>query len=168
MQRPTRELPNARRTTVGRAFSLIELVAVLTIVSLLSGMAYLRFGESAVNSTAAEGFVRTLMLDLRQARARTISSGDNHYVLLNRQNGNVASYTLHRQTPGGAVVVDRTVQVPAGAIVTTATDQWEFDFDGSLSGGSGVGSILVAGDHFQWTITIYRATGVIKSTKVAL
>ena len=160
---PTAE--NARRAKARRAFSLMEIVCVLMVVGVLSSAAFLRFGSTAFSSTSTEGFVRTLMLDLRQARASTISTGDNHYVLLSRTSGVVTSYTLYRDTGSGNVVVDRTVSVPDGAVVTTATDQWEFDFDGSLGGGTGTATIVVASDHFSWTITVYRATGAIKSAK---
>ncbi|WP_425399774.1 pilus assembly FimT family protein [Aeoliella sp.] len=151
-----------------RAFSLIELMAVMAIVGLLSSMAFLRFGDAAYRTTTAEGFVRTLMLDLRQARARTISTGDNHYVLLSRTSGVVASYTLYRDTGGGDVVVDRTVAVPNGVTITTATDQWEFEFDGSLGAGTGTGVMLVTGDCYTWTVTVYLATGNVILSKVAL
>lgn len=158
---------NARRATARRAFSLIEMLAVLAIVGVLSGMAFMRFGTS-YQTTATEGFVRALMLDLRQARARTISTGDNHYVLLSRTSGVVTSYTLYRDTGSGDIVVDRTVAVPDGTTVTTATDQWEFEFDGGLGTGTGSGTIVVAGPHYQWTIYVYRATGTMDAAKVAL
>lgn len=163
-----REKQNARRMQMRRAFSLIELLAVMAIVGLLSSMAFLRFGDAAYHTTTAEGFVRTLMLDLRQARARTISTGDNHYVLLSRTSGVVTSYTLYRDTGGGDVVVDRTVAVPNGVTITTATDQWEFEFDGSLGAGTGTGVMLVTGDCYTWTVTAYLATGNVISSKVAL
>lgn len=159
---------HARRGQPRRAFSLIELVSVLLVIGVLSTAAFLRFGSGTFHTTTTAGFVRTLMLDLRQARASTISTGDNHYVLLGRNAGTVASYTLYRDTGSGTVVVDRTVAVPDGTTVTTATDQWEFDFDGSLGGGTGADTIVVASEHYSWTITVYRATGAVKSSKVAL
>jgi prepilin-type N-terminal cleavage/methylation domain-containing protein len=159
---------NARRASARRAFSLIELISVLMIIGLLSSMAFLRFGHTAFNSTSTEGFVRTLMLDLRQARARTISTGDDHYVLLNRDAGVVSSYSIYRTTGTGNWVVDRMVEAPTGATIVTAADQWQFDFDGSLGGGTGAATITVEGDHYTWTITVYRATGTVVSTKVAL
>jgi len=157
---------NARRASARRAFSIIELLAVLAIVSLLSGMAFLRFGDTTLQTTSTDGFVRTLVLDLRQARRRTISTGDNHYILFSRNSGAVESYTLFREN-GGATAVDNTVTVPTGASVLTASDQWEYDFDGSLSGGTGVGAIIVTGPHHTWTISIYRATGSVRSVKVS-
>lgn len=158
---------DARRATARRAFSLIEILAVLVIVGLLSSMAFMRFGTTH-QTTSAEGFVRTLMLDLRQARARTISTGDNHYVLLSRSSGVVVSYTLYRETGSGDAVVDRTVTVPDGTTVTTGTDQWEFEFDGSLGAGTGTSTIVVSGPHYQWTITVYLATGTTDASRVAL
>lgn len=158
---------HARRALARRAFSLIELLSVLTIVGLLSSMAFLRFGSTTFNSTSTAGFVRALMLDMRQARASTISTGDNHYLLFTRSGGQVTSYTLYRSTGAGDVVIDRTVSVPDGAIVTTGTDQWEYDFDGSVSGGLGSGAITVAGPHYTWTITVYLSTGAISSAKVS-
>ena len=159
---------NARRALARRAFSLIELLAVLFIIGLLSSVAFLRFGTTSYQSTTAAGFTRTLMLDLRQARARTVSSGDNHYLLFTRSSGVVSTYTLYRDTGSGDVVIDRVVAVPDGIVVTTATDQWEFDFDGSLNTGTGTDTIVVTGTHYTWTISVCRATGTATSSKVAL
>lgn len=158
---------NARCASARRAFSLIELLSVLTIIGLLSSMAFLRFGTTTFSSTSTAGFVRTLMLDLRQARASTISTGENHYLLFTRSGGQVTSYTLYRSTSGDDVVVDRSVAVPNGVTVGTGADRWEYDFDGSLSGGVGSGVITVAGPHYTWTITVYLSTGAVRSTKVA-
>ncbi len=167
--KPNGEVTNddARRVPARRAFSLLELIAVLTIVGLLSSMAFIRFGEGAYNTTSAQGFVRALVLDLRQARSRVISTGEDHYVLFSRTDGVVTSYTLYRDGLSGDYIVDRTVAVPKGAVVTTATDTWTFDFEGSLSGGTGTGTIVVTGPHHTWTINVYRATGAIKSTEVS-
>ena len=166
-QRPSLPENHARRANARRAFSLVEMLTVLSILGLLTSYAVLRVGTT-YQTTGTEGFVRTLMLDLRQARARTISTGDNHYVLLTRTAGLVTSYTLYRATGSGDVVVDRSVMVPDGAVVTTATDQWEFEFDGSLGTGTGSGTIVVAGPSFEWTVYIYRATGTLDATRVAL
>jgi len=159
---------DARRAPARRAFSLMELMSVLLIIGLLGSMAFLRFGDSTYNTTTAEGFVRAMVLDLRQARRRTISTGDDHYLLLSRSGGVVTSYTLYRNAAGVPYVVDRTVDVPAGAVVTTATDQWTFDFDGSLVGAWGTGTIVVTGPFHAWTLTVYRATGIVKYAKVSL
>ncbi|MGI9428307.1 MAG: pilus assembly FimT family protein [Bythopirellula sp.] len=165
---PKRSQANARRAKARRAFSLMELTSVIAIVGLLASMAYLKFGDSTFNTTTTDGFVRALVLDLRQARQRTISTGDDHYVLLSRTSGVVTSYTLYRDPGGSAYVVDRPVQVPTGATVTTATDQWTFDFDGSVGVGSGTGTIVVTGPFNTWTITVYQATGAVKSAKVSI
>lgn len=159
---------NARRDISRRAFSLIELLAVLAIVGLVSSAALLTFGHNALAVTEGEGFANKLMLDFRQARRRTISTGDDHYVLFARSGGSVTSYALYRDTGGGAVVVDRTVEVPRDVVITTAVDQWTFDFDGSVSGGTGSATIVVASPTQSWTLTVYLATGTVKISELVL
>lgn len=163
---PHRSYDDARRAPARRAFSIIEILSVLSVVGLLAGVAFLRFGDTTFQTTSTEGFVRSLVLDLRQARRHSISTGDNHYVLFTRASGAITSYRLHRDD-GFASPVDNTIEVPRGITVTAASDQWEYDFDGSLSGGTGVGAITVTGPHHTWTISVYRATGVVKSVKVS-
>lgn len=156
---------NARQVVTRRAFSLLELLAVLAILGVVGSAAYLRFGSDTLATTSAEGFVRTLTLDLRQARDRTISTGDDHYLLMQRTAGVITSYSLMRDTGGGVVQVDRQVKVPRGVTVTTLSDEWRFAFDGSLNGGAGAGMISVIGPHSSWTLIAYLATGSVRMVR---
>lgn len=156
---------NARREKSRRAFSLLELTAVVFILGLIATMAVTNFGHDTLTVTEGSGFARCLLMDLRQARQRTITTGDDHSVQFTSSGGAIASYTVMQDTGGGAVAVERTVDVPRGVTVT-ASPSWEFDFEGTLTAGSGV--IQIDGATDRWTITVYTATGAAKLVKTAL
>jgi hypothetical protein len=137
----------------------MELIAALSIIGLLAVAGITRFGTSTVDNVGAEGFARKLALDLRQARRRTISTGDNHYLLLTVASGKVTSYTMYRRTAGGDTVVDQTRTVPANVNVTTSSTTLEFDFEGAALGAY---SIVVAGPNRTWTVSTVIVTGAIQ------
>lgn len=156
------EQPNARPARPRRAFSLIELALVVAVIGLLGSMAFMRFGHDALNTTNGEGFARRLMLDMAQARRRTIASGVDHYVQLNRTSGVVTSFSLHQS---GGVQVEDVRAVPTGVTVTAGSDTWTFDFDGALTSAGTSSTITIDGTKFQWVITCYHATGLTTVAK---
>lgn len=151
----------ARRSQGRRAFSLLEMLAVLVIVALLAAAGVTRFGSSTMENVGAEGFARKLALDLMQARRRTIATGDNHYVQLTLAGSNVTNYTMYRRYASGNVAVEQTRTVPAGATVTASHTTLEFDFGGAALAGY---SISVAGPQRSWTVSTVMATGAVRTT----
>jgi type II secretory pathway pseudopilin PulG len=85
---------------------LIELVAVLAIISLLSVAALTNFGSRTVENLSADGFARRLALDLVQARRRTIATGENHYLQLTPSAASPTAYTMYRRTGGSSTQVE--------------------------------------------------------------
>lgn len=149
----------ARRWRQRRAFSLFELLAVVTVLGVVASMAVMKFGHDAYGTANAEGLVRRLALDISQARRRAIATGDDHYLQFNRVSGAVAGYALFRDASGGDYQVDDTIAVPAGATVTTSADTWTYDFSGALTT-SGTSSVIRVDDaNFYWNLTVYHATG---------
>ena len=145
----------ARRVT-RRAFSLIELIAVLAILGLVVAAGIGRFGSGTLENIQAESYVRRLALDLAHARRATISTGDNHYLSLTTAAGKVTNYVLTRRASGGDVVVDEPRATPAGTTVVASHSELEFDFDGSALGGY---TLSVAGPARSWSLTTVAATG---------
>ncbi|MEM8864809.1 MAG: prepilin-type N-terminal cleavage/methylation domain-containing protein [Planctomycetota bacterium] len=149
-----------------RAFSLFELLAVLVIIGLVSGMAITKFGHTAYQAGNAEGFARRLSLDISQARRRAIATGEDHYLQFYRTSGVVTSYALFRDAAGGDYQVDDVIAVPDGATVTTASDTLTFDFAGALAT-AGTSSVLrIDGAKFYWNVTLFHATGFASVDKL--
>lgn len=148
----------SRRVIVHRAMSLLELVAVVSILGLLSLAAVTRFGHGAIQNTSAEGFTRKISLDLLQARRRTIATGDNHYLQLTTSGGNVTSYVLFRRAAIGDTVVDEVKTVPNGVTVTASHTTLEFDFEGSALAGY---TISIAGPNRSWLVTVITLPGTV-------
>ncbi|MBX3434112.1 MAG: prepilin-type N-terminal cleavage/methylation domain-containing protein [Pirellulales bacterium] len=159
MGRIDTNLTKARRPPSRRAFSLVELLAVLAIIGLVTAASFGRFGSRTVESVQAETYVRKLAVDLRHARRRTIATGDNHYLALTLASGKVASYVLTQRASGGDVAVDAPRATPAGIDVAASSSQLEFDFDGSALGAY---SVDVSGPARSWSLSVAAATGAVQ------
>ena len=157
----------ARRQNWRRAFSLFELLAVLAIIGLVSTMAISKFGHSTYESVDAEGFARRLSLDFSQARRRAIATGDDHILYIQRSSGVVSGYVMYRDASGGEQQADDVIAVPTGATVTTPSDVWRLQFDGSLNAAGTSSVIRIDGAKFYWNVTVYHTTGWAKVDKIA-
>jgi hypothetical protein len=132
------------------------MVAVLAIVALLAAAGVTRLGSSTLENVGAEGFARSLALDLMQARRRTIATGDNHYLQLTVAGSSVTSYAIYRRAAGGDVVVEQTRIVPAGVTVAASATTLEFDFGGASLAAY---TVTVSGPQRTWTVSTVMATG---------
>jgi prepilin-type N-terminal cleavage/methylation domain-containing protein len=150
----------ARRSTGRRAFSLIELAAVVVIVGLVAAAGLMKWGSSTVQNVSGEGFARKLALDLIQARRRTIATGDNHYLLLAPSAANVTSYTMYRRAAGGDAVVEQGRSIPSGVTASSSHTTLEFDFDGAALAAY---SVSVVAPNRTWTVTTVMATGAVRT-----
>jgi len=149
----------ARRKTLRRAMSLLELTIVVAILGFLSVASITKFGHSALGNSGAEGFARKLSLAQVHARRSTISTGDNHYLQMTTSGGNATSYALFRRASGGNTQVDETRSVPQGVTVTSSATTLEFDFEGAALGAY---TVDIAGPHRSWRVSTVILTGAVR------
>lgn len=142
------------------AFSLIELAAVLAIVSLVAVAALTQFGSRTIENLSADGFARRLALDLVQARRRTIATGDNHFLQLTPSAASPTAYTMYRRVGSGTTQVESARTRPAGVTFSATSATLEFDFDGAALAGY---TATVVGPNRNWTISATMATGAVQT-----
>jgi type II secretory pathway pseudopilin PulG len=137
--------------------SLMELVAVVTILGLVAAMAATRFGTNAVADVSASGFARRIALDCFQARRRAISTGNNHLLRFTISSGKATQYVLYSKVGANLTQMDDVHTVPTNVTVTTAgTTDMEFTFTGGTIAGY---TITVASADRTKTVTVPMATG---------
>jgi len=146
----------ARRNLFRRAFSLLELAAVLAIVALLATASLTRFGQSTIANGHGEGYARKLALSLTHARRATIATGDNHYLQWHTSDEGINGYTVMRRTSGGNIAVDQPRSVPQEVSVSVSHMTMEFDFDGTALSGYSIG---INGPDRSWNVTVATLTG---------
>lgn len=153
----------ARRASVRRAMSFLELAIVVSIVGLLTAAAITTFGSSTLSNGGAEGYTRKLALALIHARRATISTGDNHFVQLSPSAASPTSFALYRRTGSGDVQVDVSRPIPQDVILTSSHAVLEFDFDGAALGAY---SLTITGDNRSWTVSVVTLTGTVSVAEV--
>jgi len=149
----------ARRETLRRAMSLLELTVVVAVLGLLAIAAVTRYGHNSIGNGEAGGYARKLALSLGYARRSTIATGDNHFLQLTSSGGNVTSFVLTRRTVGGDIAVDSVHTVPTNVMVTSPSSVLEFDFEGSALGAY---TVTVAGPDRSWNVSVVMLTGAVQ------
>lgn len=115
-----------------RAMSLVELLAVVTLLGILTAIAALRVGKNPQKAMSANTDARRLAMDITQCQRRAISTGKNHFLSLTMSGTNVQGYTLYQRTSStSTTAVDAYRSFDQGETVTTTSSQIEFAFDGT-------------------------------------
>jgi prepilin-type N-terminal cleavage/methylation domain-containing protein len=142
------------------AFTLLEMLAVSALLGILALAAAGAFHPQSVGDLEGRITAERLAWDLRQARRRAISSGDNHALVLATSGGNVVSFTLNRRLPDTSLTaVDATVALPAYVTVVGSSTTPEFTFEGAALAGY---TFTITAPHRSWTVTVAQATGAVR------
>jgi prepilin-type N-terminal cleavage/methylation domain-containing protein len=146
--------PRAHRSGV----TLLELLAVLTMLGIFAAVAMSRWSPDTLSSFQSRADARRLALDLLQAQRRTVSTGDNHYVLLSGS-GPYTAYEIYRITGGGDVLVEPSKSFPTGVAVTSSHTQLEFDFEGAALAAY---QVTFTAANYTWRVSVVPSTGAVK------
>jgi prepilin-type N-terminal cleavage/methylation domain-containing protein len=147
-----------------RGVTLLELIAVVTILGFFAIVAVSRIGSGTLDNFGAQADARRLAVDLLQARRRSIATGENHYVNFTIAGGEATGYTLYRRDGGGDVAVDSLHEFPANVVVTSSHDDAEFTFEGMALAAY---QIELTGPEQTWRVNVVPVTGAIDVLQTA-
>ncbi len=147
----------ARRASARRAMTLFELIAVVSIVGIISLMAVTRFSATTLADIGATGFARRLSLDCCAGPPPRDRHGRQSSASLHALGGNATQYGLYRRSGASTTLVDDVHAVPANVTVTTGgvTDV-EFQFTGEALASY---TVSITSPDRTKTVTIPQVTG---------
>lgn len=142
------------------AFSLLELIAVLSILGILAAAAAGAFRPETVGDVDGGVTAHRIAWDLQQARRCAINNGDNHALVCTTSAGKVITYTLNRRLANNSLTpIDSTKTIPAYVSVTASATTCEFNFEGEALGGY---TFTITTPRRSWTVTVAQATGSVR------
>jgi prepilin-type N-terminal cleavage/methylation domain-containing protein len=152
-----------RRTATRRAsrgaFSLLELLAVVTILGVLVAAGFATMTTDAVANHSAGIAARQLALDLEQARRSAISTGDEHFLQFALSGSNITGYTLRRSTGAGSTAADSYRAIPEHVTVTmspSGATSPAMNFEGQAASSY---TMTLTGPKQSWQVVVSAATG---------
>lgn len=142
------------------AFTLLEMVAVITLLGILAAAAAGAFRPESVGDLDGSVTARRIAWNLQQARRSAISSGDNHVLVCQASGGNITGFTLQRRLPDSSLTpVDAPQTIPDFVTVTASSLAPEFAFEGEALAGY---TFTITSPHKSWTVTVAQATGNVR------
>ena len=142
-----------------RGMTLLELLAVVTLMGIFAAVAMARFGRSVFADFGAEADARKIGLAMLQAKRRAITTGSNHGVTLRPTSGAATSFTVDNIESGATV----DGPYPLAATVTSTASPMTFAFDGSAQAPY---VVTLQGPNRKWQISVVPINGTIQTTDI--
>jgi hypothetical protein len=143
--------------------SYLELIAVVTVLGIVSAIAVGRLGPGALCDAGSQTDARRLALDLLATQRAAIATGANHYLLFANAAGSLYSYQQFRVQAGGDVAVDETRTFTNGLTVTGNSDRAEFTFSGAALDAY---TYTLTAPGRRWQVTVVPATGAVRVVNI--
>jgi len=141
-------------------YSLLELVAVLALLGIISAAATVRLASKSMGNLGAKADARGLALDLMQARRRAIATGNNHFIEFQQESGKIVGYTVRQRLEGGGTeAVEPPRRFAEDITATVSPSSPEFTFEGEALAGY---TITLAAPDRTWQVTVAQATGAVQ------
>ena len=145
------------------AHSLVEAIAVIMILGILTFIAIPRLNLSTFRNKQANAVAKQIVTDLRRVRTLAISYAANNTKGYNLQMIGSSPYTSYNivDANSGSAVDTLTIDSP---ISCTGGSTFKFGPLGNLLSGSSASPITVSYGGKTYTITVISATGIVECT----
>jgi len=152
------------RHTTRRGLSLLELLVVLTLMSVFAAAVGQRFSRAIFGDSGARSNARMLSLCILTAQRQAIRTGDTHGIEFIGSPGNVTGWTTFQRLPDGtAVTIDQTLDLPDECDISVSKMEVVFDFEGN---GMTLFSATFVGPNRTWALSVEPLTRMINSREV--
>ncbi len=147
-----------------RGMSLLELLAVVTLLGIFSTAVVARYGRSLFGDSGVRSGARMLSLGILEAQRGAIRTGNTHAILFQGTSSAVQSWSVIQIDPqGGRTLVDGPHEIPADYSLTVNTSEILFDFEGN---GLDLLSAQFQGPNRRWELQVLPMTRMIQSQEV--
>lgn len=144
--------------------SLLELLAVVTLMGIFSAAVVTRFGRDIFGDVGVRGEARKISLGLLQAQRRAIRTGDPHGLQVYGSQSNISSWSVIRVLDNGSrEIVEGPIAVPSDLTIATDRSEILFDFEGN---GTNSFTADLSGPNRTWKIDVTQLTGLIDCHEV--
>ncbi len=158
--------PHSHRTHRRSGVSLLELLAVVTLMGILSTVIVSRVGRSFVGDINSQGDAHRVWLDMQYARRLAIKNGQASCVVFN-----AAPANSYRVMLGTAVEVatGRATQMGDARVfgsdmtVSPSATVFEFSFEGHASANY---SVLMTAPDQRWQVSVVPLSGLATVQKL--
>ena len=144
--------------------TLLELLAVLTILGIMAAVASARVGRSIFAEFGSGAVAQELSLDLLTCQRSAIATGDDHFLRFVVSGGKVVSYRMMRDTGTGDVAVDavKPVSNDITVTITAPTNDMNFRFEGQADWPY---QIDIVGVNRSYRVSVVPVNGAIQVTE---
>ncbi len=144
-----------------RGLTLLELLAVVTIVGIIAAVVTARVGRSIFAEFGAGAVAREISLDLLACQRAAIATGDDHFLRFEVTGGEVDSYRMMRDTGSADVAVNEVKAVPneVTVTITAPSNDMTFRFEGQANAAYVIDTV---GESRSYRVSVVPVTGAIR------
>ena len=148
-----------------RGMSLLELMAVVTLMGIFAAIAIARLGPSVFGDIGSQTDARRVGLALLEAKRRAITAGNNHGVnFQNDTSGKLTFAVVSIDSSGGTSVVDGPFSFSQNVTVTPSHPTMTFTFEGQAVAPY---TVSMVGPNKSWRVSVVPVSGSLSTVQIA-
>ena len=147
-----------------RGLSLLELLAVVTLLGIFSTAVVARYGRTLFGDAGVRSGARMLSLGILEAQRCAIRTGDVHAIQFHGPSSAVESWSVVQvDSEGTRVLVDGPHEIPEDYSLSVNSSEVLFDFEGN---GLELLTAQFQGPNRRWELQVLPMTRTIQSQEV--
>lgn len=145
-------------------FTLMELLAVVTLMGVFASAVVIRFGRDTLDDTGARSSARILSVGLHDAQRAAIRTGDTHGVRFRGPVTDISHWEIIRRDDDGTeTIIDGPFPISKHVTMQTSSPWIWFDFEGNTT--QGWQSVFL-GPNRRYRVSVLHLTQMILTEDV--